>query len=55
MKASVKICGISSAEDALAALGCGAEFLGLIFEPKSPRAVTPKQAEEIAKAVGGRA
>ena len=55
MKASVKICGISSAEDALAALGCGAEFLGLIFEPKSPRAVTPEQAEEIAKAVGGRA
>ena len=40
MGVKVKICGISNAADARAAEAAGADFVGLIFEPSSPRAVT---------------
>ncbi|MFT3831043.1 MAG: phosphoribosylanthranilate isomerase [Opitutaceae bacterium] len=33
----VKVCGLTSAEDAVAAAGIGADFLGFILYPKSPR------------------
>ena len=33
----VKVCGLTSAEDAAAAAGIGADFLGFILYPKSPR------------------
>jgi len=39
----VKICGITRLEDAAAALTAGADYLGFIIYPPSPRAVTPKQ------------
>ena len=39
-----KICGLTHAEDALAAYKAGAEFGGLIFAEKSPRHVTRPQA-----------
>jgi phosphoribosylanthranilate isomerase len=42
----IKICGITSREDALAAVGCGADALGFVFAP-SPRQVTPNQARDI--------
>ncbi len=33
----VKVCGLTSAEDAAVAAGIGADFLGFILYPKSPR------------------
>ncbi len=43
----VKVCGQTNAEDAAVALSCGADFLGFIFHPSSPRCVTPQQAAAI--------
>jgi len=44
----IKICGITREDDALAAAALGADFLGFIFVPSSPRFVEPERAAEIA-------
>jgi len=47
----VKICGLTNLQDALIAVEAGADLLGFIFYPPSPRAVTPERARGIAEAV----
>ena len=43
----VKICGITSMEDAEAAVEAGAASLGFVFWPKSPRFIDPERARVI--------
>ncbi len=49
MHTRVKICGITSVADGLAAARHGADAIGLIFYPPSPRLVTLERAREIAQ------
>jgi phosphoribosylanthranilate isomerase len=44
----IKICGITRTEDLRSAVELGADALGFVFYPKSPRYVTPRQAAELA-------
>jgi phosphoribosylanthranilate isomerase len=51
MRTRVKICGITRLEDARAAVGLGADAIGLVFYPPSPRAVTPETAAAIVESL----
>ena len=50
----VKICGINDAASRDAALAAGADWLGFVFFPPSPRAVTPTLAATLAAGVPSR-
>jgi len=47
MRTRVKICGITRDQDAHEAVALGADAIGLVFYPPSPRAVTPALAASI--------
>ncbi len=47
MPVAVKICGITSEDAMEAAVNAGADYVGLVFYPPSPRAVTPDRAFEL--------
>jgi len=49
----IKICGVTSVEDALAAVEAGADLIGVNFVEGSPRQVDVHQATEICKALEG--
>jgi phosphoribosylanthranilate isomerase len=48
----IKICGITNEEDALTAVGLGADALGFVFAPSS-RQITPGAARDIVKRLPG--
>lgn len=47
----IKICGITRPDDARVAVESGADAIGLVFYPDSPRAITIAQAKAVAAAV----
>lgn len=51
----VKICGLTTLEAAEAAVGFGADAVGLVLSRTSPRRIEPDAAREIVAAVAGRA
>jgi phosphoribosylanthranilate isomerase len=55
VKVRIKICGITHADDAAAAVDAGADLIGLNFVQGSPRCLDLAAAEAIAEAVAGRA
>jgi phosphoribosylanthranilate isomerase len=55
MSLLVKICGISTQETLDVALDHGADMIGFVFFPKSPRHITLDQAQALGQAASGRA
>jgi phosphoribosylanthranilate isomerase len=47
----VKFCGMTRREDAVAAADLGADAVGFVFWPSSPRAITPQAAHDIVRAL----
>ncbi len=47
----IKVCGLTSAEEALGCAVLGANAIGCVFYPKSPRNVSEMQAKEISTAL----
>jgi phosphoribosylanthranilate isomerase len=43
----IKICGITTEKDAVFVAGCGADAIGFIFHPQSPRYVAPEAVKQI--------
>lgn len=51
MRTRIKICGITREQDLRAAVDAGADALGFVFYPQSPRYVTPERAAELCAAL----
>ena len=51
----VKICGVRTAAVAEAAIDAGADWIGIVFEPRSPRYASDDEARAVRDAVGARA
>ncbi len=54
MPVKVKICGVRTPEVVEAAVAAGADYLGIVFFPASPRNVTLAEAALLTKAAAGR-
>ncbi len=48
----VKVCGLTSFEDAALALSAGADWIGFVVHGESPRALEPERASDIVAALG---
>ncbi len=55
MTGLIKICGLSSPDTLDVALDCGAEMIGLVFYPRSPRCVSLTAAKALAAQARGKA
>ena len=55
MPTDVKICGLSTSETVTAALVAGADLVGFVFFPKSPRNVSIATAKKLARIARGKA
>lgn len=51
----VKVCGVRDPHIAELAVDSGADWIGLVFEPRSPRHATDEEADAVVAAVAGRA
>jgi len=51
----VKVCGVRDPQIAELAVDAGADWIGLVFVPRSPRHAGDAEAEAVMEAVGGRA
>ncbi len=49
----IKICGLTTLDDALAAVDAGADYLGFNFYPKSPRYIAPDDCARITDVLRG--
>lgn len=50
-KTRIKICGLTREEDVDAAVAAGADAIGFVFYPPSPRYVPPQRASELVKRI----
>lgn len=50
-KLQIKVCGLTRVDEAIECAELGANALGLVFYPKSPRFINKQQAKEICRAV----
>jgi phosphoribosylanthranilate isomerase len=48
-KVGVKICGLTRGEDARLAQAAGADYLGVVLVPESPRGLAPEEAREVVR------
>jgi len=55
MPVDVKICGLKDAASVRTALDAGADFIGFVFYPPSPRYLSPDAAARLAETARGRA
>ena len=47
MRTRAKICGITRSQDILSVVQAGADAIGFVFFPPSPRYVSPAQAQQL--------
>jgi phosphoribosylanthranilate isomerase len=51
VKTRIKICGLTREEDVKAAVAAGADAIGFVFYPPSPRYVAPQRAAELVRLI----